>query len=468
MLQSKIYSAPLVFILILIIAASARAQTLEHLRADYAMRYLEPDAHMALAKFFYKKGDRLQAFFILEEARRGRFEEEVFNRAFETAFRGAERFDNSPQAEAALLEEYRRDPTSYKTVTRLADIYISRDEWAKAKEYLSKALALRPDDFDSTSALAEVLSREGNEPEAHRILTEYARKYPDSVAGYEIRISELMESNAARSKQLLMEAIRKFPSEGQFPFDLGVILQREGNLAEAEQNFVNAARLAPDSVQIQSWVGRFFFKVRQANTRALEYYFNAYFLSPDAYETEFVESRIRTITWDAAELRYKQLMASHTPMATILNDANSSVIIYALDRMAESWQSSYLPLLLNLMGHDDGGVRWQATQLIKNHADRSFDETLRALLKSADLRVRGLAAYIAVHLWGRESFDIMRSMLREEAQLLRFDALSALVLEGGPEGLRIVREHASHETNPTLKKLIDSTATRQGLNNREF
>jgi hypothetical protein len=82
---------------------------------------------------------------------------------------------------------------------------------------------------------------------------------------------------------------------------------------------------------------------------------------------------------------------------------------------------------------------------------------LRALLTDGDLRKRGLAAYLAVHLWKNESFPVVKGMLVDEAQLVRFDALSALILEGGADGRRIAYEHAANETNPTLKKMIESS-----------
>jgi hypothetical protein len=105
-------------------------------------------------------------------------------------------------------------------------------------------------------------------------------------------------------------------------------------------------------------------------------------------------------------------------------------------------------------------VRWYAMQILKEKVDRSFDETLKALLNDKDLRKRGLAAYIAVHLWKQESFGMMRAMLKEESQLLRFDAVSALIMEGGAEGRAIVVEHLPSEKHPNLKKLIETVIKR--------
>lgn len=431
--------------------------SLEQLRADYAMRFLEPAPHMALAKYFRDKGDRLQAFYILETARRGRFEEDEFNRAFALAFHGSQPVDASPEAEAALLKEYARDLNSPDTITKLADVYISREDWAQAKEYISKAIRLHPDDFDNTDAMAEVLRREGNQAEAERLLGEYARKYPQTVDGYRLRISELSEKEPNRAKALLVEATRKFPNAGGFVFEMGATLQREGKLREAEEQFVKAAALSPGSDYIQAWVGRFFYKVKKDDQRALDYYLNAYLLNPDAYETEYVESRIQLISGAAAEAKLERQIKSGRSLTALLNDPNPMVITLALEKMGEEWKPAYLEPVLALLGHDDGGVRWMATEAIKNNAGRSFDETLKALLRDADLRKRGLAAYIAAHLWQQESFPVMRDMLREESQLLRFDAVSALILEAGLEGRKLVSEHLTRETNPRLRKLIEST-----------
>ncbi|MDQ3818900.1 MAG: hypothetical protein M3362_14670 [Acidobacteriota bacterium] len=434
----------------------AKGRSLDELRTDLAMRYFEPQAHMELAKYFLEHGNRLMAFYILETARRHRFEEKDFNEAFRASFRGEKPVDSSPAAEAALLKEYARDPNSVDTITKLADIYISRKDWAKAKEYISKAIQLRPEEFDNTDAMAEVLRREGKTEEADHLVREYAGKYPESLGGYRIRIDELIEKEPGKAKPIILEAIKKFPKEGSFVFDLGNVFHREGNIGEAEKNFVRAAEMSPASSFIQSWVGRFFYKVKKDERRALDYYLNAYFLDPDAYESEFVESRIQRINGELSEAEFERQAKSRVPLTKMLEDPNPMMVTMAVQKMAEKWDPAQLKTYLDLMGHDDGGVRWLAATTIMEHVDRSFDPTLKSLLQDKDLRKRGLAAYIAVHLWKQESFDTMRSMLREQAQLLRFDAISALIMEGGDEGRKIVMEHLQHETHPRLRKLIET------------
>jgi tetratricopeptide (TPR) repeat protein len=439
---------------------SEQGKTLEQLRQDYAVGFLDPAPHMALAKYFRDHGNRLQAFYILEAARRTRFEQEEFNAAFKTYFLGEEPFDNSKEAEAKLLAQLSRDPASHDTLFKLADIYISRDDWPKAKEYLGKLIALHPENFEDTKALAEVYQREGNEARAQKILHEWARKYPETSDAYRIRIADVPEQEADKAKALIGEALKKFPQEADFPFYLAGIYLREHRTKEAEPLYVKAAELAPDSAYVQAWVGRFFFKAEEDASRALEYYLSAYLLDPDAYETEYVESRIPGIAGHLAAPRLQELLKQGVPLAQIAEDPDPALAHLALDEMEKNWRPDYLKALVEIMTHDDGGVRWRATELLKSKVDRSFDETLRALLQDKDLRRRGLAAYLAVHLWKQASFDLMRKMLQEDAQLLRFDAASALTLEGGPEGRQIAFEHRLREPHPRLKKLLE-TATQQ-------
>lgn len=321
--------------------AIAQSENLKlvQLRQQLANKYLSPNSHLALAKYYFDKGDRLQAFYISEYARRARFPELIFNQSFEMTF----------------------------------------------------------------------------------------------------------SNRAAENEQA--EAI----------FNKGVEFQKAGKLKLAEDSFVKAAELAPNSVYIQSWTGRFFFKVKTDNQRALQYYLNAYFLNPHAYETEFVESRISKINYEMARVRFVQLIKSGTSLTKILNEPNPTVVFMALEQMTVKWQSAYLSSVLEIMSHDDEGVRWQATKAILENANRSFDEKLQELLSDNDLRKRGLAAYIAVYLWKQNSFEILRSMMREDAQLIRFDAISALLAEGGNEGLQLIIEHRQDETHPTLREMIDKT-----------
>jgi tetratricopeptide (TPR) repeat protein len=461
-------------LVVAVLPHAARAQTpapqpaaaLERLREEFAMRFLEPEPHMALAKYFRDSGDPVAAFNVLETARRGRFPEEVFDRAFKTHFLGEKPFANDKETEAKLLAQLAREPESHDALFGLADIYISREDWPKAKQYLRKLIARDPAHFEHVEALAEIYRREGDAQQAELLPREWARAHSETPEGYHIRAGEIPEAETGKLKALLAEAAAKFPDNPYFPFSLAGIHLREKNLKEAERLYLKAATLAPESSEIQTWVGRFFFKAAPDDRRALEHYLRAYLLNPHAYETEYVESRIPKLLWRMAEARLNEQLKLGVPLSKLVEDRNHYVVVLALAEMTKTWKPEYLKTVVGLLRHADVFVRWGATQLLKEKTDASFDPTLRALLQDTDLIVRGLAAYIAVHHWKAASFDLMRQMLREQSQLLRFDAVSALLMEGGPNGRKIAFDHLAREPHPRLREMIEE-ARKAGSPERE-
>lgn len=426
---------------------------LEQLRAEYAMRFLEPETHVALAKYCHDRGNRLLAFSILEYARRSKFERKEFDDAFHRAFLGKKPFDNSKKAEIALLKRYAADKTSREVLTSIADIYISRGDWKRAKNCLKALIALKPDDFENVAALAEVVRRDGDAEGAERIVKKFFEDYPRSKAAYERKIQPLIRTNPQEAKRVLAEAMRDYPKEGGFVFSLAAVLQHEGKIDEAKANMLKAAQLAPDSSHIQGWVGRFLLKAAKDEHKALDHYLNAYFLDPHFYDTEYAESRIRELSLKSSKAELEKRLKAGTGLETIVQDDNPMIVALGIERMAKVWDGKYVGAIVDLMGHDDPNVRWQATATLMKHADETFDATLDKLLEDPDLRKRGLAAYIAIDRRKEKSFSRLKELLKEHSQLLRFDAISALLQFGGAEGRRIAKEHLSKEQHPWFKRM---------------
>ncbi len=425
---------------------------LEH---EFALHYLEPEPHMALAKYHFDHGNKWTAFVISEEARRGRFEEKVFGAAFYHAFDG---FDNSPAAEAKALADYQRDPNNPQTIHALADIYVSREDYEKAKQYLNEGVRKQPDNYVLVGGLVEILSLQGDQASANALEKTFMDKFPETEDGFDLRIGRLIETNPAAAESLLTAALKKFPNSGKLLF-------KQANLYHKRQDprtkaaYIRAAEVATDMEMVQTWAGRYFFKSEPDYPRALRYYFNAYFLNPHAYETEYVESRIPKIAFQLAEIELNKRSKSGVPFTRAFADPDPVIVSTALGQADEKWSPQFVQPLTALLGHYDPAVRAQATELLKMHVDSSFDDTLKALLADSDPRKRGLAAYIAVYRWKEKSFPFLRTLLADESELVRFDAISALMIDGGPQGQQLAREHAARETNPTLKKLI---LTRRG------
>ena len=351
--STRIFRLAALLFLLLIFDTNAFSQNtdpkLSALRKQFAVKYLHPEAHFALAQYYLDKNDKLQAYLIIEYARRYRFSEKDFDPAFVKFFG-----DNSAEP----------------------------DE--KAKNLFETGFALLKAEKEN-----EVLTADKKN--------------------------------------------------------------------QAEKLIVEAAKLAPKSAFIQSWTGRFFYRVKSDDARALNYYYNAYFLDPHAYDTEYAEARIRKIALPIADAKFAEMLKSGKSLAEISTDANALIVENAIGEMGKNWKKEYIKPLLDCMSNDDSVARWSAFSVLVKNADATFDEMLTALTTDADFRKRGLAAYALIARRKEKSFDTLKKMLTDKAELIRFDALSALALQGGTAEFEILKAHRKVETNATLQQMIDKT-----------
>jgi Tfp pilus assembly protein PilF len=451
---------------VLCVTGAAFAQTqntdpeLNRLRHEFAMRFFEPGSHMALAKYFREKGDSLQAFYILEYARRYRFEQKDFDAAYLLHFGGFRPLDNSKAEEEKYLALRKGDPDNVAAIIHLADIYVSRADFISAEPLFKLVLEKDPENFTAVGALAEIYRRRNIPEKAKTILAEFERKYPNAAATYNMRIHRIMDTDAAAAKKLIDEALAKHPEEGQLWFYKAVLADREKKIQEAEGYFVKAAELAKNSVEVQGYTAAFFRVEKRDIDTALKYYLNTYFLDPHAHIDGFAEAKIWSLNYENSKARVQKLLTAGTKPEDLLEDSNPVIVSITLDHLSKKWDGKNRELFVRMMRHDDTGVRWMAMKTLDANEGATFDGRLKELLDDSNLRVRGLAAYMAVRRWKQGSFPEMRKMLAEDAQILRFDAVSALMMEGGPVGRTIVIEHRKKEPSEYLRKLIDSSLSK--------
>ncbi|MBI3863501.1 MAG: tetratricopeptide repeat protein [Planctomycetia bacterium] len=434
----------------------ARGPTLAELQHGYAMDHFDPESHMALAKFHHDRGNRLLAYSLLETARRTRFEAKIFDAAFDTRFRGRKPFDNSKEAETALLARHQQDDKNPETLFALADIYISRDDWTNARTWLSRLIAVKPEEYANYAALAEVCRQDQDKKKAEEIVEGFFAKYPESVEAYARRIAPLMRKEPDKAKTLLEQALKKHPKHATFVFNMAVLLQDAGKLKDAEDLFVRAAELGKDDAHIQGWVGRFYLRARKNEEKSLHYYLNVYFLDPHFYDTEHAEARIRKLNFTAAAEMVEKADKDNQQLDDLLKHDNPAVVSVALDKISKSWNAKARQHVLDALGHDDPMIRMQAVEIVMKNPDEMLNEDVRGLLRGEDLQKRGLACYVAVSLWKEKGIEAVRPMLHDKSQLVRYDAVSALWRYGGEMGKQIVRDHSKSENNPWLVRMIKS------------
>lgn len=315
----------------------AQDSKLIELRKDFALRYLQPDAHFALAKYYIEKGSFVQAFLILENARRYRFEEKDFDAAYF-------KFFGDPMPEP--------------------------------------------------------------------------------------------------------------PRNAKEPFRMATKLAAEQKYDEAEVYYLKASKIYDKSFAINIWTGRFYYKARSDSSRALPYYFRSYFLYPHAYETEYAEYRIRAITGADAERVFSTYISQGKSYSELVRDSNPIIVALAIGEIAKSWKGDHLPVLLDALSNDDSSNRWGAFVTLQKNGGARFDQIVDDLLTDNDLRKRGLAAYAIVERDDSQKFDVLQRMLSDPAELVRFDAVSALAMRGGVKGKEILAKHQLIEKQPRLTALI--------------
>lgn len=434
------------------------------LRHQLAMRWLEPEPHMELARYLHDRGDRLQAFFILENARRTRLPEEVFDESFARVFLGEEPFDNGPEAEARARAAIETHPEDAAAVAHLADIHISRGEYDLAGPLLERAILLQPERFANWEALAEVRRRQGRPEEARELLERRDAEQSDAPEARLERAAELIQSDPAAAERVLAEAVAAEPDDPMLLFNLGVARQEHGDQKGARAAYDAAAAAGPKIAHIQGWTARYLLMVADDPAAALERYLTAYFLDPHFYDSEYAESRIRSLAWERASERLRAAEAAGGSAASALADPDPVVASRALDEAAETWSPDLVEPLLELMLRDDPGLRWGATALLAEHVTESFDARLEKLLEDPDLRRRGLAAYIAARRWGSDSIPRLQPLLASEAQLVRYDAISALLQEVGEPAHAALRAHLPSEPNALLRQIIEAYTAPPGEN----
>lgn len=453
----------LTVITISLAAAPSAAQDAElsRLQRDWAMRFFEPDAHMELAKYYRAKGDLINAFYVLENARRNRFEAEVFDAAFLKHFGGFAPLDNSPAEEQKYLALRSKSPEDTTVITHLADIYVSRNDLVKAEPLFKEVLAKDPRNATAVGALAEIYRRQNRLNEAAKIRDDYAAKFPTESYSYRLRIGRIAETDNAAARKLLDEALKAYPSDPELINFAAFFAESDGKLDEAEKLHVRAAELGKGNTHIQARAAIFFRTKRNDKKTALKYYLNTYFLDPHAHFDGHAEAKVAGINGELSKERVEREFDPAGKNAALLDDPNPMVVLFTLAKLQEKWDATDREAFVRMLRHDDVLVRWSAMLTLREKEGPIFVPVIKRLLADDDLRVRGLAMYLAVSVLKEKSFPGARTLLSSDSQLLRFDAVSALLMYGGEEGEKIVREHAAKERSSYLLKMIEA-----GLNQR--
>lgn len=162
----------------------------------------------------------------------------------------------------------------------------------EAEPLLRREIAAHPDAVDPMLALARVREARGDDAGGAKLRDQFAAAHPTSTFAIIRKASALP---AAEQVPAFETAVAAHPSDAELVFALAAVVQSAGDLDRASQLFEHAAELAPTNAAIRALTARFFLKAVDQPARALPFYYRAYFLDPNFYETELIEARIHRL-----------------------------------------------------------------------------------------------------------------------------------------------------------------------------
>lgn len=150
-----------------------------------------------------------------------------------------------PQARESYTLALRHDPKSVEALLGLSRLDRLAGRNAEAEQHLKKAEHLRPSDPLVAAGWAEYYSAQGRWPEA-------VAKYRQAIAGAptETLYRHQLAVTLAKSGDL-PQSLAEFTAivgEAEAHYNVGFLLQQQGKLVEAEEQFQRALALKPDLI----------------------------------------------------------------------------------------------------------------------------------------------------------------------------------------------------------------------------
>jgi hypothetical protein len=230
---------------------------------------------------------------------------------------------------------------------------------------------------------------------------------------------------------------------------------------DAKKEWLAAAELAPHTPDYLGWAARYLWKVDKDPVAALPLYLRTYLLSPHTYETGFVAERITQEIGPELSFAIYTRHKDAGDFRTVLGLDSFWGVERGVAKLDKEWKPEFVADAVRMLAHDTTQIRWSAAEVLMNHAADVGDDVLAARLQDPDLRVRGLAIYVAAAKRREKVVPTAREFLASDCQLLRFDAISALTRYGGSEGKQLLEEQAKVEKDPKVKEVLDSRSRRR-------
>lgn len=178
--------------------------------------------------------------------------------AAELAARGAQLLEaNRPdEAEAAFTQSLRANPGEFEALSGMGFLLYAQDQFASARGYLDKAVAVRPQSFQARFLLGATLVQLKQSQAAIIQLRHALARNPGHLDARKLLSTQLLENRQYRDAIPILQPALETP-----PFDEEIHLlmiearQASGDSAAAFALAQKAAARFPSSAQILAWLG---------------------------------------------------------------------------------------------------------------------------------------------------------------------------------------------------------------------
>ncbi|HNW43215.1 MAG TPA: tetratricopeptide repeat protein [Elusimicrobiales bacterium] len=162
---------------------------------------------------------------------------------------------NLPEAEKYFLLAWELDKTDPSACFWLSVINEERRDFAAAASYMEGSRALK-DDPGAVLRLGYYYTQSGRYLKAVGMLEDAAKKWPENnEVAYFLALGYDDTGKVAKGLELLKSLVKRAPGYAEARMQYGVLCEREGNIAEAEENFRYLLGVNPANANVLNYLG---------------------------------------------------------------------------------------------------------------------------------------------------------------------------------------------------------------------
>jgi Flp pilus assembly protein TadD/peroxiredoxin len=163
------------------------------------------------------------------------------------------------QAAASFQQVIAAKPNEPDAYYNLGTLYLSKNAFAEARQYLEQTVKLRPNYPEAWNNLAMIAAQQGQTDDAVRNFRESLRQRPDyAIALLNLGNVYRRQGNFSEAEKLLKRALELEPENPEVHYNLGMLYARQEQLQIASEYLQRAVNLRPDYPDALNNLGVFF------------------------------------------------------------------------------------------------------------------------------------------------------------------------------------------------------------------